>query len=392
MKEYLTELAWYDYVLFGVYILLFTYFIDRISIVGFRLGKQTTRIMKAIFLVYSVTLIANSMLGFLPEMPDTSLYTYMITTGLYPETSTFNVMAIYYLSIVIGILCLNSPIIFVLFNIFFYLIGCMLLLSAIRPVTASLKSRQQLIMAVMLLIWPAALVFQSVPLREAYIMLAMCVYLTGFMHASDQGKHRYLIIGAIMLILLRVHLIVTLLPVTAILLLYRRKAKPVVQLAVIVAVVAGLLLFFRFVLLGEPLSPEALGNLRNSYLVNLGEQTYGNVEWNTYWDMLRDVPFLTLQFLLSPLPIFSGHDMSTMTFAMIDMCFVLAILAMTIVLLLTHIRRYGDILLLILVFAVVFSLYEFHLTGAVRHRMPVVLMLMIPASGTLAKLTERSAP
>jgi hypothetical protein len=108
LKEYLTELAWYDYVLFGVYILLFTYFIDRISIVGFRLGKQTTRIMKAIFLVYSVTLIANSMLGFLPEMPDTSLYTYMITTGLYPETSTFNVMAIYYLSIVIGILCLNS--------------------------------------------------------------------------------------------------------------------------------------------------------------------------------------------------------------------------------------------------------------------------------------------
>ena len=47
------------------------------------------------------------------------MYTYMIKTGLYPDTTSVNILALYYFSIVIAILCLNSPIIFTFFNVFF---------------------------------------------------------------------------------------------------------------------------------------------------------------------------------------------------------------------------------------------------------------------------------
>ena len=322
-------------------------------------------------------------------MPDTSMYNLIITTGLYPETTSVNITAVYYLSLVLGILCLNSAVIFTFFNIFFYAIGLMMLIAGIRPVSSELKIRQQNWLAILLFLWPAAFMYQSVPLREAYIMLGICIYITGFMRFMDKGKVSYLIVGGIILVLVRMQLIIALLPITVLLLLYRKKAHWLWQILGLAAALAGAFVFIRFMVLGESFSPEALAMLRNEYLLDSGEQTYGNVYWTSYGMMLKDIPFMVVQFILSPLPVFSAHSMSGMTLAQADMIFVAIILLIIASRFISNIKKYADVMILALIFAVVFSLYEFHLTGAVRHRMPLILMLMIPASGTLAFWSER---
>ena len=44
------------------------------------------------------------------------------------------------------------------------------------------------------------------------------------------------------------------------------------------------------------------------------------------------------------------------------------------------------LLLLILFYIILFGGYEYHITGAVRHRMPIILIFMILATPTISKL------
>ncbi len=384
MKDYLLEIFWYDYLIYLIYILFFSYLIDRIGRIGFGLSARTTRITMFIFLLYCAGIIADSLLDFMPFMPDTGLYSYMITSGLYPETTSVNVMAIYYLTIGIGILCLNSPVIFTFFNILFYLVGMQFFIAGSRALKNDRKETQQFIIALLLLVWPAAFMYLSVPLREAYILLAVGIYMTGVVRATDRGQITYLLVGALMLVLLRMQLFVALLPATILVIVWRKQTPVWLRLGTMAAILTGAWLFLRFFIVGNPVAPEALANLRNDYLVELGPQTYGNVYWQTYGDVLKDMPFLILQFVCSPLPIFSAHDMAGMTLSTLDMAFVIALILLVLAGGRAVISQYKDYLLFALIFAIIFALYEFHITGAVRNRMPMVLMLMVPASATLA--------
>jgi hypothetical protein len=384
LKEYLLEILWYDYLIYLIYIVFFSYLIDRIGRVGFGLSARTTRITMLTFLLYCACIIADSLFDFMPFMPDTHLYSYMITTGLYPETSSVNVLAIYYLSIGIGILCLNSPVIFTFFNILFYILGMQFFISGCIITREKRKEAQQYVMSLFLLLWPAAFMYIAVPLREAYILLAMGIYLTGVVRLLHVGKAFHLLVGALLLLLLRMQLLIAVIPVTAVLLIWKRPMATWLRAAAVAGIAIAAVLFLRFLVLGESFSPEALAQLRNDYLVDAGTQTYGNVYWQTYGDMLLDIPFLVLQFLLSPLPVFSAHDFSDMTFATLDMVFVVVLLLLIAAGGPSVWSKNKAYLLFALVFAVIFALYEFHITGAVRHRMPLVLMLMVPASATVA--------
>jgi hypothetical protein len=389
IKSYFIDIQWYDYPIYLIYILLFLYLIDRFGKVAFSLPKMAVNFMKLTFLFYSVVLIADSFLDFMPYLPDTEMYTYMIKSSLYPETSSVNVLALYYFSLVIAILCLNSPVIFTFFSVFFYIIGTQFLISRIKSHSGYDVHRQQSIMSAMLLIWPAGLMYVSVPLREAYLLLAMCIFVAGFLSFLRERKLGLLITGSILLILLRVQMFVCLAPLAGLLIVLKGKFHLALKAGVLTSAVVLVLVFLRYMVLGEPFSAAALSDLRNEYIAEGGDYSYGNVYWQSYGDMLLDLPFLILQFILSPLPVFSSYNTSHMFLANADMVFVLIILLIILADIRYHLKNHAALLSLALVFSVVFALYEYHLTGAVRHRMPMVIMLMIPASATLARLTRK---
>ncbi|MEZ5050927.1 MAG: hypothetical protein R2767_01035 [Chitinophagales bacterium] len=389
MKTYFLDIHWYDYGLYLVYILLFVYLLHRIGRVAYGLSSLSVKLQMFTFLLYAAVLIADSFLDFLPFLPDTGMYTYMIKTGLYPDTTSVNILALYYFSIVIAILCLNSPIIFTFFNVFFFLVAVQFMMSRFPGEDTKLKDRQQTVFAGMMLFWPAGLMYLSVPLRETYILLATALFLAGFFSYLQKRKFLMLLTGSVLLLLLRLQLFVCLAPLAAFLIVLRSDVHRIWKLTTVLITIGLVLTYLRFMILGEPFSPEALSALRNEYIADGGNLAYGNVAWKSYGDMLVDMPFLVLQFMLSPMPIFSSYDTTGMTLANLDVILVITLLLLILADLRFHWKHYRYLLAIVVVFAVVFAMYEYHLTGAVRHRMPMVMMLMIPAAATAGRLWGR---
>ena len=109
---------------------------------------------------------------------------------------------------------------------------------------------------------------------------------------------------------------------------------------------------------------------------------YGTFDWSTWMNVLYDFPKLVFQFTFSPLPILHNYNPLNLALYMVDLMFVLLIFILSIK------KLFGtDGRLLWLAFFVVgvlmFSFWEFFIGGAVRHRIPFVLLLIFPAVESL---------
>ncbi len=102
MKQYFENIAWYDYLIFLVYFGIFSYLLHRIGDTFFNIGKKALNVIILIFGFYFLLITGDSFFNFLPFLPDTELYSYMISTGQYPDTSSENILALYYLTLFIG--------------------------------------------------------------------------------------------------------------------------------------------------------------------------------------------------------------------------------------------------------------------------------------------------
>ena len=137
MKQYFENIEWWDYLLFLVYNGIFCYLLHRIGDVFFEIHKKALRIFILIFQVYFILIVLDSFFNFLPYLPDSDLYSYMISSGQYPETSSENILVLYYLSLFIGLICLNSPVIYIFFCIFLYILALMIFLRAWKKINPS---------------------------------------------------------------------------------------------------------------------------------------------------------------------------------------------------------------------------------------------------------------
>ena len=90
MKTYFENIEWYDYLIFLFYNGVFTYLLYRMGDVFFNLNKKTVILLVAIFQFYFFLVIGDSFFNYLPYLPDTDLYAFMIGSGQYPETSSEN--------------------------------------------------------------------------------------------------------------------------------------------------------------------------------------------------------------------------------------------------------------------------------------------------------------
>ncbi len=386
MKQYFEDIAWWDYLLFFVYNGIFCYLLYRIGDVFFNISKKTMRVFILIFQLYFIIIILDSLFNFLPYLPDTAMYSYMISSGQYPETSSENILVLYYFSLFIGLVCLNSPVIYTFFCVFLYILGLMVFLNAWKKVYPQFKQQDEFTFALLTLIWPAAALYMTAPLREAFVIFGFAVFLNGFLQFIYHQKWKALLIGSILICAIRLQLIVFVFPVIGILLVYKLRINNLYKIGILAVTFLIAILAVRYVLVEKPLSPETMAELRNVNISRTGELAYGNVEWHSYLDMARDYPFIIAQFLFSPLPIFVKNNPTDTFIPFLDVLFMIVLLLFIFSKLRYHIKTHLSVLLLALFYIILLGGYEYHLTGAVRHRMPLILIFILLSTPTIGNI------
>lgn len=386
MKTYFDSIEWYDYLIFLVYNGVFSYLLYRLGDVFLGISKRANLVLLAIFQFYFLLVIGDSLFNYLPFLPDTDLYSFMISTGQYPETSSENILALYYMTLFIGTICLNNPIIYVFFCIFLFIVSLMIFIRAWKKANPSFSENGEFTAALLMLAWPASTVYMTAPLREAFIIFGFSLFVNGFMNFIYKQQWKSLIIGSIIICAIRLQLIVLVFPVLGALAIYKLKIPKIAKFSIIVGTAFIAFLALRYILVEQPLSPETMAALRNRNLLSAGPLGYGNVSWDSYLDMMKDYPFIILQFLFSPLPIFVQNNPLDTFIPFLDCLFLIFLMIMVAIRFRFHLRNNLPLLLFMLFYIILFGGYEYHLGGAVRHRMPLTILFILLAAQPLSNI------
>ncbi len=315
----------------------------------------------------------------------------MISSGQYPDTSSENIIALYYMTLFVGTICLNDPVIFMFFCIMIYIAALMIFIKAWKKVNPAFTPQAEMTAALLFLVWPAPMVYMTAPLREGFILLGFAMFFNGFLTFLYEKKWNTLIIGTVLMCAIRLQLIVFAFPVIGALMVYKLKIHKVFKAAILLGTIGIAFLALRYILVEHPLSPETMAQLRNLNLLVAGPLGYGNVDWHSYLDMARDYPFIIAQFLFSPLPIFVQHNPVSTFIPFLDCIFLIVILILVIFNSKYYFKNYLPLVLMIGFFIILFGGYEYHITGAVRHRMPLEIILILMAAPVAGKFLFKRA-
>lgn len=235
----------------------------------------------------------------------------------------------------------------------------------------------------LMVLYPSILMFISVPLREFFMVFGFSLFLYGVAQYIHFGKMKWLVIGSVLTIFIRPQLVI-LYP----LLVVAAKQKNYLKLGLIGIVLLILVIPVFELLTGYRFTPEFFAFLRERGTTHYAESgmTYGSVTWQSYFDIILDLPGLTLQFLLSPLPILHNVNPLNLKLMLLDLVFVLAVLWGA---LWNNLSLSSAFLKMFLLASVIFSIWEFYIGGAVRHRMPLVIMIMPLAACYYSKVVEK---
>lgn len=335
------------------------------------------------FIYYYLFFIFSTFMPFVPDLPDTALFSKMITENFFPWYQSLGVRLFYAITYPIRVLSLFRLELFILFQIFIFMISLMILWKSWQIVLEKNNQGKGLgtnLFLVLAGIYPAFLLYIPIPLREFFILLGFSVMIYGLIDKYYNNKGLfYIILGSLLLLFGRPQLIVIVIIFMA---LFQKnkwfKYSLVIASLFLIPILFSTLMSFQF-------NPEFFAYLRNHSIPRHGILAYGEVIWHTYQDILVDLPGLFAQFLLSPLPIL--HDRNPIRFfaIFVDAIFSLFIYVSVIY---AGIRVSKVYLFVFLVSAILFSIWEFHIAGAARHRMPLVAILLPAASYGMLKIFQ----
>lgn len=335
------------------------------------------------FIYYYLFFIFSTFMPFIPNLPDTALFSEMITEDFFPWYQSLGVRLFYVITYPIRVLSLFKLELFILFQIFIFMISLMILWKSWQIVLEKNNQDRNLGVNLFLFlagVYPAFLLYIPIPLREFFILLGFSIMIYGLIekYYNNTGV-LYIVLGSILLLFGRPQLIVI---VMIFLALFQKnkwlKYSLILSSIFLIPILFSALTSFQF-------NPEYFAYLRNHSIPKFGNLGYGEVIWYTYRDILIDIPGLLVQFLISPMPIL--HDRSAVEFFAI---FVDAIFSILIYLSVIYagVKVSKIYLFVFLVSAIIFSIWEFHIAGAARHRMPLVAILLPVASYGMLKFLQ----
>ena len=323
------------------------------------------------FILFSLSVYLFSYTSILPYFPDTIKFAELVEQG-YHDSSSLGVRLYVIVSYPLRMMALEQIEVYLIFQAFFYFSSVILLWKGwlIHCQHYNIFPGKFELITVFATLYPAALAFITIPLREFIQIFGFSIFLYGLSRYIYMGKISALIIGAILTIFVRPQLIV----VYPIMFLIAKRYK-LWKLSLLALCLLPLAIIGFEQLLGYKFNPQFFAYLRNSAndTYEQSGMVYGRVMWDSYLDILLDLPALMLQFVLAPLPILHSISPFKLKFLLLDMMFVIFILFGSFSISFKYSHVY---LKLFIVLVGIFSIWEFFIGGAVRHRFPLIFMLL----------------
>lgn len=380
-KLYYQHIHWYDFFIYLVYNIILSFLILRISDAGFNLNKKNRLLVLLQFQLLFIIVLLDTQLNFLPNVPDSSIYSNMIQSGQYPQESKENILPFYYATILINMISLNSVVIFMFISFLIFSMAMLFFADSIKLLFPQNEKAVQTFF-IFNLIFPAIYLFYTSPSRDIYVLFAFSIFIHALVKYRPGKKIAPVLVWGIILSLLSFAFIpYFILVVIYILLLKLPMRRRVYTLVGILTIISITLI----ILSRQNINPQYFANLRNETLFDTGNYTYGKVAWSNYAEMIRDEGLLAAQFLLSPLPVFSGYSVSDNLPLLADLVFVLIIITLLLFYAKKINRTYIWVIVLSIIFLFYFGSVEKDLETAVRHRIPGIELILILLSGLIAQ-------
>lgn len=136
-----------------------------------------------------------------------------------------------------------------------------------------------------------------------------------------------------------------------------------------------------------------LGKFRASHEALFGSEAYGTqLDWSSFLSSIKNSFLLFLQYLFSPFPIIIPFEVAQQKIIpMIDAIFIF--ISLLTVFLYGRIKPLKMIILFCIILLIIPAMFETHISGAYRHRMNAIVMLLplfaYAMNKALIKLTQR---
>ncbi|EAZ79794.1 hypothetical protein ALPR1_09218 [Algoriphagus machipongonensis] len=386
--------AYYQNVEFWHLLTLPIYFIMAyllVTMIAKRILLPDSKYLNVHFLAVLLFYLAIGLIDFkfklIPFFPDTNLFTNILETGITPDNQSIGVKIGYkFLAIPIYNLSLKSIFNYFLFNVLFFQLGLIFLAGAFNRTYHLTDVWVQRIFLILAVFIPSVIVYSFTPLRESYFVLALGLFFYGM--TSKNKLNIFLILGVVLAGILRIQLLLYFFIVIGIQMVVNMKLSKKAILGIVIVLIPFLFIALNYLaksIIGISISPESLALFRNIQRMNYFESgvTYPEVDWANWLDLFLDFPGLFFQFLLAPFPVIIFIPFWTKLAYFADGLYLLLILSISLFYI-KHWNQLGLWLLYIGLYVAMSAFFEFHLLGAVRHRLPATLLVTFLAAQCLA--------
>lgn len=388
MKAYYENIEFWHLITLPIYFvlvyLILTTFAKRILISD---NKYINLHFLGLLLFYLAIGLVDFKIKLIPYFPDTNLFTRILETGVTPHNQSIGVKIGYkFLAIPIYLISLKSIFNYFLFNILFFQLGLIFLAGAFNRTYGIQDVWVQRFYLILAALAPSIVVYSFTPLRESYFVLALGLFFYGM-----TGKYKlnyFLILGVILAGILRVQLLLYFFIIVGLQYLVQLKLSRKMVIGLILVLFPLFFVALNYLstsILNIPISPESLSLFRNVQRMNYFESgvTYPEVDWRTWLDLILDFPGLFFQFLLAPFPVIIFIPFWTKLAYFADGLYLLFLIFICLTFI-KNIKKYSLWLIYIGVYVGMSAFFEFHLLGAVRHRLPATLLILSIAAQALA--------
>ncbi|WP_425639526.1 hypothetical protein ACPUEN_07785 [Algoriphagus yeomjeoni] len=388
MKAYYQNIEFWDLITLPFYFILLYFLLTAFAkSILLKDNKFINVYFLGLLLFYLAIGLIDFKIKLIPFFPDTKLFTAILETGRTPDNQSIGVKIGYkFLAIPIYNLSLRSIFNYFLFNVFFFQLGLIFLAGAFNRTYELKDVLVQRFFLVLAALAPSIVVYSFTPLRESYFVLALGLFFYGLSRKSTLNI--FLVLGIVLAGILRVQLLLYFFIIIGLNYLSQLKLsrKALITLTVILfpVVFVGLNAISKAIL-NIAITPKSLALFRNLQRLEYFESgvTYPEVFWSNWFDLILGFPGLFFQFLLAPFPVLIFIPFWTKIAYFADGLYLLAILFLS-VLFVRHWKNYGIWFLYIGIYLAMSAFFEFHLLGAVRHRLPATLLFLGIAASSLA--------
>lgn len=332
--------------------------------------------------------ILNQLFNFISIPPDTEVYASIIQDyGKNYNNYSFGVTGYSILNLIQFHLCFERPPVFIVFNILYYQIAVLYIFKAFKiycfGCNRIIDHKVFVILQFLSIIYPVAILQTSSILREPMLLMFFSINIYLLVKSYYLGFKSYYLVIFFWLFLFLIRPLTGISMLVVFFICYIDVKKLLTFKNTVKFIVFSILLFFVvkqiiLSLYSIDFSVEWIAGYRESSTSRFGVEGYEKLNWDSPIFYAKNLFLLFFQYLLSPLPFLVSNEITiNKLIPLIDSLF---IIIMILAIMIYKKRFLNKWLIVLLVFIIIPAIVETNISGAYRHRMNGVIMLIPIAS------------